>query len=169
MLAGPGGRMGFARDSRDAYFARKPVASDRDYLEHVFHTVAALPGCAQLFDPRHNLIWKVPISADAARAMVEFWRRQDPQRGSLVHDFTDPDWDTRFLGDLYQDLSERAREEYGLCQTPPIRRSVYSRSNAYADHRGVRLSRGQVDRSGLRLGPFSAWCVRATVRDVAPL
>ncbi len=110
--------MGFARDSRDAYFARKPVASDRDYLEHVFHTVAALPGCAQLFDPRHNLIWKVPISADAARAMVEFWRRLDPQRGSLVHDFTDPDWDTRFLGDLYQDLSERAREEYGLCQTP---------------------------------------------------
>src|SRR5216684_1977951 len=118
MLAGPGERMGFARDIRDAYFARNPVHSDRDYLEHVFHTVAALPGSTQLFDPRHNLIWKVPISADAARAMVEFWRRLDPQRGSLVHDFTDPDWDTRFLGDLYQDLSERAREEYGLCQTP---------------------------------------------------
>ncbi len=118
MLAGPGERMGFARDSRDAYFARNPVHSDRDYLEHVFHEVAALPGCAQLLDLKHNPLWKVPISADAARSMVEFWRAQDPQTGSLVHNFTDPDWDTRFLGDLYQDLSESAREKYGLWQTP---------------------------------------------------
>ncbi len=36
----------------------------------------------------------------------------------LVHDFTDPDWDTRFLGDLYQDLSEAARKKYALLQTP---------------------------------------------------
>lgn len=44
---------------------------------------------------------------------------------SLVHDFTDPlnedgtkGWDTRFLGDLYQDLSEAARKTYALLQTP---------------------------------------------------
>ena len=36
----------------------------------------------------------------------------------LVHDFTDPEWDTRFLGDLYQDLSEAARKKYALLQTP---------------------------------------------------
>ncbi|MGC5397540.1 BREX-2 system adenine-specific DNA-methyltransferase PglX [Streptomyces sp. DT20] len=43
----------------------------------------------------------------------------------LVHDFTDPlnedgteGWDTRFLGDLYQDLSEAARKTYALLQTP---------------------------------------------------
>ena len=36
----------------------------------------------------------------------------------LVHDFTDPEWDTRFLGDLYQDLSEEARKKYALLQTP---------------------------------------------------
>ena len=35
-----------------------------------------------------------------------------------LHDFTDPDWDTRFLGDLYQDLSEAARKKYALLQTP---------------------------------------------------
>jgi hypothetical protein len=118
MIAGPGERMGFARDSRDAYFARNPVHSDRHYLEHAFHTVAALPGCGQLFDPKHNPLWKVPIGPDAARIMVEFWREQSPQTGLLVRDFTDPDWDTRFLGDLYQDLSESARDKYALLQTP---------------------------------------------------
>ncbi|MFB8772350.1 BREX-2 system adenine-specific DNA-methyltransferase PglX [Streptomyces broussonetiae] len=34
------------------------------------------------------------------------------------HDFTDPDLNTRFLGDLYQDLSEHARKTYALLQTP---------------------------------------------------
>ena len=38
--------------------------------------------------------------------------------GVLVHDFTDPEWDTRFLGDLYQDLSEAAGKKYALLQTP---------------------------------------------------
>src|SRR5205085_773749 len=38
--------------------------------------------------------------------------------GTLVHDFTDPAWDTRFLGDLYQDLSKAARKKYALLQTP---------------------------------------------------
>ena len=41
-----------------------------------------------------------------------------PNTGTLVHDFTDPEWDTRFLGDLYQDLSEAARKKYALLQTP---------------------------------------------------
>ena len=39
-------------------------------------------------------------------------------RASSIHDFTDTDWDTRFLGDLYQDLSEAARKKYALLQTP---------------------------------------------------
>ena len=47
-----------------------------------------------------------------------FFQKIDPNTGALVHDFTDPDWDTRFLGDLYQDLSEAARKKYALLQTP---------------------------------------------------
>ena len=31
---------------------------------------------------------------------------------------TDPNFETRFLGDLYQDLSEHARDTYALLQTP---------------------------------------------------
>ena len=45
-------------------------------------------------------------------------RARAPESGELVHDFTDPDWTTRFLGDLYQDLSDDARKRYALLQTP---------------------------------------------------
>ena len=48
----------------------------------------------------------------------QFCQKVDPNTGSLAHDFTDPQWDTRFLGDLYQDLSEAARKRYALLQTP---------------------------------------------------
>jgi type I restriction-modification system DNA methylase subunit len=41
-----------------------------------------------------------------------------PETGRLVHDFADTTWNTRFLGDLYQDLSEQARKRYALLQTP---------------------------------------------------
>ena len=36
----------------------------------------------------------------------------------MVYDLTDSEWSTRFLGDLYQDLSEAARKQYALLQTP---------------------------------------------------
>ncbi len=42
----------------------------------------------------------------------------DPDSGSLAHDFTDPAWDTPFVGDLCQDVAESARRRYALLQTP---------------------------------------------------
>jgi type I restriction-modification system DNA methylase subunit len=52
------------------------------------------------------------------KQLVRFFRATDADTGALVHDFADPDWNTRFLGDLYQDMSEAAREKYALLQTP---------------------------------------------------
>lgn len=59
----------------------------------------------------------VPISHDPAKTLVALWRARRPD-GALRHDFTYPDGDTRFLGDLYQDLSEAAKKTYALLQTP---------------------------------------------------
>jgi hypothetical protein len=50
--------------------------------------------------------------------LLTFWQQADATTGILRHDFTDPSGDTRFLGDLYQDLSESARKRYALLQTP---------------------------------------------------
>ncbi len=57
---------------------------------------------------------QLPLSADGAKTLLGFFQRIDPDSGETVHDFTDPDWDTRFLGDLYQDLSESVRKRYAL-------------------------------------------------------
>jgi hypothetical protein len=117
-LAGPGERRKLALDQHTLYFRAHPTDSDRDYLLHVFRTVAELPAAREVFDERHNPLWTLGPSGDGATALLELFQRIDPDTGALVHDFTDPAWDTRFLGDLYQDLSENARKRYALLQTP---------------------------------------------------
>lgn len=118
-LAGPD-REGLARarDQHELFFRQHPHLTEREYLEHVFQTAEALPGLREFFDRRHNPLWSVGPTGDAAAAFVAFWRRTDPESGRPVHAFADPDWGTRFLGDLYQDLSEAARKRYALLQTP---------------------------------------------------
>ncbi|MHA7839589.1 MAG: BREX-2 system adenine-specific DNA-methyltransferase PglX, partial [bacterium] len=119
-LSGPGERRQRALDQHELYF-RDPdrrTHSDREYLEHVFAEMQKLPAARELFDAAHNPLWLVGISGDAATRLLEFWQRVSPETGALDHDFRDPDWNTRFLGDLYQDLSESARKRYALLQTP---------------------------------------------------
>ena len=124
-LSGSGERRGRVVDEYTRYFRAHPTGSDRDYLLHVFRAVAALPVAGQLFDEAHNPIWSLEQpgrefrapSGDAAGRLLRLWRRIDRSSGSLVHDFTDRDWDTRFLGDLYQGLFGSAGEQYGLLPT----------------------------------------------------
>ena len=109
-----------ARDERDLYFRAHPVLTDRDYLLSVFDDLGRLPGAKDVFG-RHNPVsahrnW---LSGDAAQGLIAFFQRIDVDgTGELLHDFRDDLWDTRFLGDLYQDLSEAARKKYALLQTP---------------------------------------------------
>jgi SAM-dependent methyltransferase len=123
-LAGPGERLRLARDHHTLYFREHPTESDREYLEHVFRSAAnptgkrPIPVVQALFDEEHNPLWRLGVSGDGATAILNFWQQVEPETGSLRHDFTDPEWNTRFLGDLYQDLSEAARKKYALLQTP---------------------------------------------------
>lgn len=117
-LSGSGARRTRAMQEHQHYFQQHPTGSDRDYLESLFAGLLDVPATAPLFDRRHNPLWRVPISADAARQLVDFWQRIDPASGEVSHDFADGTLDTRFLGDLYQDLSESVRKRYALLQTP---------------------------------------------------
>ena len=54
LLAGPGPRLGQAKDQRTLYFQRHPTDSDQEYLHYVFRKVEALPAGAPLFDERHK-------------------------------------------------------------------------------------------------------------------
>lgn len=112
------GRLNLARDRHEAYFRVHPLESDREYLLDCFREAGKLPGLHTFFDEAHNPVFRLGISGDAAMALRSFWQQQDPNTGALLHDFTDATWNTRFLGDLYQDLSEATRKRYALLQTP---------------------------------------------------
>lgn len=116
-IAGPGDRTARAEENLTAYFRENPTHNRRDWLRQAFRVLAAQPAGKALVDEQHNPVWTADISAERAAAVIEFWRQTDAN-GDLVHDFTDPDLDTRFLGDLYQDLSDHARKTYALLQTP---------------------------------------------------
>lgn len=121
-LSGPAGGandlLALARDRHEQYFREHPHDSDREFLLACFREAEQLPGMGAVFDERHNPVFRIGISGDAAMAVLAFWQRVDPDTGALIHDFTDPTWNTRFLGDLYQDLSEATRKRYALLQTP---------------------------------------------------
>jgi hypothetical protein len=112
-----GDRFARAVEHQTAYFEAHPTANDRDWLRDSFTVLASLPAGRGLVDPNHNPMWKADISAEAARTLLAFWRGAG-DHGDLAHDFTDPQLDTRFLGDLYQDLSVYAQKKYALLQTP---------------------------------------------------
>lgn len=117
-LSGTRARLEEARQRTTDHFRAHPSHSHRDYLLWAFGEAAALPGMSDLFDAKHASLHHLPLSVDGARELLDYWRRIDPESGALVCDFTDPDRSTRFLGDLYQDLSEAARKRYALLQTP---------------------------------------------------
>lgn len=116
-------RHDLSRARYEAYVEEDDDPTYRGWLERAFAELGKGQAGKLLFDPDHNPLFQIPISHDAAGALITFWKTRED--GSLVHDFTDPlnddgteGWDTRFLGDLYQDLSESARATYALLQTP---------------------------------------------------
>jgi hypothetical protein len=117
-IAGPGERLADAEGHHDAFFKQHPKLNDRDWLIAAFdHLASTNPTAAGLFDRQHNPLWELRPSFQAASDLLAFWRRPGAD-GKIPYDFTDESWDTRFLGDLYQDLSEAARKTYALLQTP---------------------------------------------------
>src|SRR5439155_11440316 len=159
-LSGPGLRRQRALDQRQHYFQQHPTETDREYLYDVFEQMARLPGLGDLFDKRHNPLWRVGLSGDGATKLLAFWQRIDPATGQLAHDFSDPEWDTRFLGDLYQDLSESARKKYALLQTPTfVEEFILDRTlePAIAEfgHREVRLIDPTCGSGHFLLGAFA--------------
>ncbi|HUY47907.1 MAG TPA: BREX-2 system adenine-specific DNA-methyltransferase PglX [Streptosporangiaceae bacterium] len=115
-IAGPENRRQEALDAQLAYFRAHPEDTDREWLKSAIDYLAGLPATKALVES-HSALYLVSPSGDAVTRLLDFWRtrRED---GALVHDLNDPSLSTRFLGDLYQDLSQHAKDTYALLQTP---------------------------------------------------
>ena len=115
-ITGPEHRRQEALDAQLAYFRTHPEHTDREWLKSAIDYLAGLPATKALVES-HSALYLVSPSGDAVTRLLDFWRtrRED---GTLVHDLHDPSLSTRFLGDLYQDLSQYAKDTYALLQTP---------------------------------------------------
>ncbi|MFH1464669.1 MAG: BREX-2 system adenine-specific DNA-methyltransferase PglX [Pseudomonadota bacterium] len=106
-----------AAQDREATFVQlAPYLGPREYLLTLFRELSHLPGAREVFDARHNPVWVLAPSSQGARALLDFFQQVDQATGEPLLCF--PGDDTRFLGDLYQDLSEAVRKRYALLQTP---------------------------------------------------
>jgi hypothetical protein len=117
-LAGEKERRKLAEDSHELFFRKHPLDTDREYFQHVFHEIGKIPAAKELFAEGKTPLWAVAPSGDAAMKLLAFWREMDAETGRLKRSFEVEEGDTRFLGDLYQELSEKAKKKYALLQTP---------------------------------------------------
>jgi hypothetical protein len=108
-IAGPG-----AEGSQGEFLKLAPFLTERDYLLTVFRELSHFEVTRELFDPKCNLAFRITPSAEGAKALLQVFR----QGGAEAPAFRFGQVDTRFLGDLYQDLSESVRKKYALLQTP---------------------------------------------------
>lgn len=108
-LAGPA-----ARDSEANFFQFAPSLSHREYLLTIFRELSRLPAAADLFDAKHNLVWRLAPSDAACKDLLQLFRGPSIEAPA----FRFGQLDTRFLGDLYQDIDADTREFYALLQTP---------------------------------------------------
>ncbi|MFG3642519.1 BREX-2 system adenine-specific DNA-methyltransferase PglX [Micromonospora sp. NPDC047762] len=115
-IAGPAGRRQEALDAELAYFRAHPEDTDREWVLQSVEYLRSTKATQDLVES-HSPLWTVSPSGQAAKRLIAFWRERTPD-GDLVWDLADPDLSTRFLGDLYQDLSDYAKKTFALLQTP---------------------------------------------------
>lgn len=109
-----------ARDNEDKFYASNPDAGYRGYLQHVFGKLGQVDATKGLVDT-HAAFHIMEPSDAGARQIMDFWRAVDDE-GELIHLVTDPDaadpLSTRFLGDMYEEMSVHAQKKWALKQTP---------------------------------------------------
>ncbi|MFI7072013.1 BREX-2 system adenine-specific DNA-methyltransferase PglX [Micromonospora sediminicola] len=108
----PAAPVGRAMQHRQQYLIDNPRHNDREWLREAFTYLRGLRATGKIFD-EHNPVWRFGISGEAAEMLSEFFRR-----GPGLVSLRVGDLNTRFLGDLYQDLSTHAKKTYALLQTP---------------------------------------------------
>lgn len=115
-FTGHGERRQEALDAQLDFARANPMKTDFAWLDSARIALRDVKATSDLVE-RHSPIHFAQLPGEAAKRIIEFWREQSDD-GALVWDFRGESLDTRFLGDLYQDLSEYAKKTFALLQTP---------------------------------------------------
>ena len=105
-------------DAEDELFRHlAPNLGPSAYLRWVFRDLASLRGgLPELFAPQPAELSPVPDAL--SQRLIDFWRSKNPDTGALLYRFDDEHFDSRLMGDLYQDLDPVVKKLYALLQTP---------------------------------------------------
>jgi hypothetical protein len=163
-LAGLGDSRALAEGEYEIYFRNHPHHTDREYLKNAFSQIGKIPAARDLFAEGNTPLWMVDPSGDAARRLLRYFCEIDAEKGGLKRTFGTPRSTTqplvdvyqglapqaRFLGDLYQDLSEHARKKYALLQTPEfVEKFILDRTlNRAIEEFGLRMYVDDPKRTG---------------------
>ncbi len=90
-----------------------PSLGIREYFQWIFRDLAT--DFPALFSPRED---ELPLPDEPlCQALWDLWHLEDGC-GNLCYDWSEGEFESRFLGDLYQDLDQDVRKRYALLQTP---------------------------------------------------
>jgi len=105
-------------DAEDELFRHlAPNLGPTAYLRWVYRDLASLRGgIPELFAPQPAELAQVPDAL--SQRLIDFWRSKNPDTGALLYRFDDEHFDSRLMGDLYQDLDPVVKKRYALLQTP---------------------------------------------------
>jgi hypothetical protein len=82
VTVGAGERLRDAEERHEAFFREQPHLNNRDWLIAAFeHLAGANETAAGLFDRRHNPLWELTPSYEAATELLAFWRRRGSDDG----------------------------------------------------------------------------------------
>jgi hypothetical protein len=113
-----GSRTNAPDDRWQALIARTPTANRRDWMQSEFEELGRHPALAELLGRANEHLWMLAPSQDGVLLLLAAFGERTDDGSALRWSFRDPELSTRFLGDLYQDLSDDAKKRFALLQTP---------------------------------------------------
>jgi hypothetical protein len=114
-----GSRTNAPDDRWQAFIRKTPTANRRDWMQSEFDDLARNhPALAELLGRANHHLWMLAPSQDGVTALLDAFSERTDDGTALRWSLADPELSTRFLGDLYQDLSDEAKKRFALLQTP---------------------------------------------------
>ena len=113
-----GSRTNAPDDRWQAFIRATPTANRRDWMQAEFAELARHPALAELLGRANEHLWLLAPSEDGVLALLATFAERTDDGTTLRWSFADAELSTRFLGDLYQDLSDDAKKRFALLQTP---------------------------------------------------
>ena len=113
-----GSRTNAPDDRWQAFIHATPTANRRDWMQAEFAELARHPALAELLGRANEHLWLLAPSEDGVLALLATFAERTDDGTTLRWSFADAELSTRFLGDLYQDLSDDAKKRFALLQTP---------------------------------------------------